>query len=84
MKWDAKGSSEREMLPIWSANLLQQRLGLDPWALEKIQQDGLSVLGQMSDTCQKCLQCAWKHKLSSYYRMYKSEVFSSMRAISSH
>lgn len=35
-------------------------------------------------TLQKCLQCAWKHKLSSYYRMYKTEIFSSMRAVPSH
>lgn len=51
MQWAAKGSSEREMLPIWNANLLQQRLWLDPWTLEKIQQDGLSVLGQKSERC---------------------------------
>lgn len=31
----AKGSSKREMLPIWGASSLQERLGLDPRALEK-------------------------------------------------
>lgn len=40
MQRAAKGSSEREVLE------------LDPWALEKIQQDGLSVLGQKNETLQ--------------------------------
>lgn len=81
----AKGSAERgnaSHLGCWFA---PAKAGLDPWALEKIQQDGLSFWREKSERCTrspKSLQCAWTYHLSSYSRMCKSDVFNSMRVIS--
>lgn len=77
MQQAAKGSSEREVLPI------QERLGLDSWALEKIQQDGLCVLGQKTERC--------AHFTKMFAMCMQTQAFillqnvqDIMRAISSH